>query len=564
VVLAADLEEACRLWARNGSLQTIVTPAGHVVSHQGFLVGGSPDKLSGILAKKQELKALERQVARQDQELAAARAQQETLETEVRRIESSLQKRIEHRNGIGHNEIEAEKSLVKASEERKHAERMLEIVRLEQEQLQGEESDIDAQIVAYSKSLAELEKEVRASQERVATTAARIHSVAEQMESANQRVVDLQLTCTSLEARFENSTNSLRRLKAFQADGVQRIEQLIGEIRQKTHKRTAAAEKITLDEQKLAGLYTAQTGLEETLEYNETVFQKLEARLKESDDDKSRLQSLREKTNENIRLVELEVSQQRLQRENIAQRIEERYHRPFPELKAQMRDVLENNRRDMAEIEQALAGCRKKIERIGEVNLGAIAEYEQLKTRFDFLTSQRDDLVKAIDDLHKVIRKINRITQERFMQTFTQVNDKLNEVFPRLFEGGTAKLVLTEPDKPLETGIELMIHPPGKKLTRLSLLSGGEKALSAIAFIFSIFLIRPAAFCLMDEIDAPLDDANVHRFNDLLKIIGQNSQVIMITHNKRSMEFADMLFGITMEKKGISKVVSVNLQRQEG
>ena len=149
------------------------------------------------------------------------------------------------------------------------------------------------------------------------------------------------------------------------------------------------------------------------------------------------------------------------------------------------------------------------------------------------------------------------------METFHLINQKLAEVFPRLFNGGTAKLVLTQPENPLETGVEFMIHPPGKKLTRLSLLSGGEKALSAIAFIFSIFLIKPASFCLLDEIDAPLDDANVFRFNDLLQIIGEKSQIIMITHNKRSMEFADMLFGITMEQKGISKVVTVNLRKTQ-
>ena len=140
------------------------------------------------------------------------------------------------------------------------------------------------------------------------------------------------------------------------------------------------------------------------------------------------------------------------------------------------------------------------------------------------------------------------------------MNEKLKEVFPRLFEGGTARLILTDPQNPLETGVEYMIHPPGKKLTRMSLLSGGEKALSAIAFIFSLFLIRPAAFCMMDEIDAPLDDANVFRFNNLLKLIGEKSQIVLVTHNKRSMEFADTLFGITMELKGVSKVVSVNFE----
>jgi len=213
-------------------------------------------------------------------------------------------------------------------------------------------------------------------------------------------------------------------------------------------------------------------------------------------------------------------------------------------------------------METEVETLRSRIARIGDVNLGAIDEYDEYKSRYDFLIEQKEDLEKAIQDLHKVIKKINRITQVRFINTFNAVNEKLIEVFPKLFEGGTAKLVLTNPEDPLETGVEYMIHPPGKKLTRMSLLSGGEKAMSAIAFIFSIFLIKPTSFCLMDEIDAPLDDANVFRFNDLLQVIGKKSQIIMITHNKRSMEFADTLFGITMGEKGVSKVVSVNFDQQ--
>jgi chromosome segregation protein len=264
-------------------------------------------------------------------------------------------------------------------------------------------------------------------------------------------------------------------------------------------------------------------------------------------------------------LLELELSQLQIKRDNLTNRLEERYQSPFSVLKTAFH---ENSHEDeispemtIDQMEDELSRCREKIAKIVDVNLGAIREYEQLKDRYEFLIAQRDDLVRAIEDLHKVIDKIIKITQERFMQTFSLINEKLKDVFPRLFEGGSAKLVLTEPAKPLETGVELMIHLPGKKLTRLSLLSGGEKALSAIAFIFSIFLIRPASFCLLDEIDAPLDDANIFRFNNLLKIIGNNSQIIMITHNKRTMEFADTLFGITMAEKGISKMISVRFDR---
>jgi chromosome segregation protein len=192
------------------------------------------------------------------------------------------------------------------------------------------------------------------------------------------------------------------------------------------------------------------------------------------------------------------------------------------------------------------------------VNPGAINEYNLLQKSYDFIKQQHDDLAAAISDLSKVIRKINRITQKRFLKTFRDVNQKLAEIFPRLFEGGSAKLELTQPHAPLETGVAFAIFPPKKKITRMSLLSGGEKALAAIAFIFSILLIKPTAFCIMDEIDAPLDDANILRFNQLLRFIGQKTQIIMITHNKKSMEFADTLFGVTMGEKGISKLVAVD------
>jgi len=313
---------------------------------------------------------------------------------------------------------------------------------------------------------------------------------------------------------------------------------------------------------KLSHMYTQFKQLKEVLQHNEADYLTIDEELQEKDGIVSNIQKARETTLQNIRLLELEQSQQTIKQENIANRLQEKYFQTIDQLRLQVEKMSKDTPLPVRDMEEKKESLVSRIARIGDVNLGAIDEYDELKTRYDFLIEQQEDLDKAIQDLHKVIKKINRITQERFINTFNAVNEKLAEVFPRLFEGGTAKLILTDPDKPLETGVEYMIHPPGKKLTRMSLLSGGEKAMSAIAFIFSIFLIKPTSFCLMDEIDAPLDDANVFRFNDLLKVIGRKSQIIMITHNKRSMEFADTLFGITMGEKGVSKIVSVNFDRQ--
>ncbi len=564
VVVTEDIEEGIKVFNSNGVLQTVVTKDGDMISHQGIMIGGSKDNLSGILAKKQELKDIEHQIKMLNQKLESDRHDQKELESEVRIIEGNLQKLIELKNKATQYEIEAEKALYKATEDLKHSRRHLEIVRLEQERLLGEESDIDEEMARYDKAVDEIENDVKAAQNRVSEKLEQISIVSSEMEDFNQRIVDYKLKLTASNARLENIDNTLKRLKEFQNDGIKRLEQLSMEISQKKQKRIASKQKIEENGQVLSGMYDDMKRFEQELENNEADYHAIDAKLKESDSIISDMQSKREETLQKIRLLEIEQSQRHIQRENIANRLRESYHSPIAALRSEFGEMSKRPELSVDETEDKLSRLRKKIANIDDVNLGAIKEYEQLKDRFDFLNKQRDDLVKAVDDLHKVIKKINRITQDRFLKTFDVVNEKLNELFPRLFEGGSAKLVLTEPENPLETGVEFMIHPPGKKLTRMSLLSGGEKALSAIALIFSIVLIKPASFCLMDEIDAPLDDVNLFRFNDLLQVIGEKSQIIMVTHNKRTMEFADTLFGITMEKKGVSKIVSVNFQRAEG
>jgi len=376
-------------------------------------------------------------------------------------------------------------------------------------------------------------------------------------------MMDLKLSLTALNAKIENGNANWSRLKSFAADGAHRLKALSEEISQKTEKRMTLKERAAQTEHALSGMYDELKRIEKAIEANRIDFDAIDGQLQENDQAMNDIQNQREEILEKMRLLELEQSQRQLKQENIVEQIEDRYRAAFMDLRRQYEAPEESARLPVEEMAEKLSQLRNKIALIADVNLGAIGEYETLKARYEFLEAQHTDLVKAIEDLHTVVRKINRISRKRFMETFEQVNEKLKEVFPRLFEGGTAQLMLTNPEDPLETGVEYMIHPPGKKLTRMSLLSGGEKALSAIAFVFSIFLIKPASFCLLDEIDAPLDEANVYRFNNLLRLIGENSQIVMITHNKKTMEFADTLFGITMEQKGISKVVSVNFSRSE-
>lgn len=199
------------------------------------------------------------------------------------------------------------------------------------------------------------------------------------------------------------------------------------------------------------------------------------------------------------------------------------------------------------------------IDRMGSVNLDAMREHQEAEERFTFYTTQKVDLEKALSDLEKAIAQMNRESRKLFADTFAAVDAKFQEIFPKMFRGGRASLRLTNPDDMLETGIDILAQPPGKKLNSIELMSGGEKALTAVSLIFAIFQIKPSPFCILDEVDAPLDEANVARYNDMIRSMTDRSQFILITHIKRTMQMVDVLYGVTMQESGVSRIVSVNM-----
>ena len=202
---------------------------------------------------------------------------------------------------------------------------------------------------------------------------------------------------------------------------------------------------------------------------------------------------------------------------------------------------------------------KNEIQSLGDVNVNAIESYKDLHERFVFLDRQKDDLLLAKEDLKSIIKNINKTMEKRFKEEFAVINSYFNEVFIRLFGGGKAQLVLQDEDDVLECGIEIVAQPPGKKLQNLSLLSGGEKALTAIAILFAILKHKPTPFCVLDEIDAALDENNIYSFAQFLKEFSSHTQFVLITHRKGTMESSDVLYGIAMEEKGVSKMISVKL-----
>ena len=218
---------------------------------------------------------------------------------------------------------------------------------------------------------------------------------------------------------------------------------------------------------------------------------------------------------------------------------------------------------DAETLETMVGELRAKLESMGPVNLVAIEEHRELEERYAFLTQQQDDLVNAKQQLMDMIRKINKTTTDLFTETFNKVNENFQQMFKRLFGGGTAKLVLVDDEDVLESGIEIIARPPGKRLQSVSLLSGGERTMTAVALLFSVYMVKPSPFCVLDELDAALDEANIGRFVDVVKGFVEGSQFIIITHSRKTIGASDILYGVTMEDRGISKIVSVKFSEVE-
>jgi len=230
------------------------------------------------------------------------------------------------------------------------------------------------------------------------------------------------------------------------------------------------------------------------------------------------------------------------------------------DLTARFASYRHDETRDWAAVETEIKDLRGKIERLGNINLDAIAEQEELQQRQAFLAEQLADIESSRNQLNDLIRRINRESRQLFEETFTAVRENFQQLFRKLFGGGRADILLTNPEDVLESGIEIVARPPGKELRSLSLLSGGEKTLTALALLFSVFRARPSPFCLLDEVDAALDETNTERFSRLLREFSDTSQFIIISHAKRTMSMAGVLYGVTMQEPGVSRRISVRFE----
>ena len=347
------------------------------------------------------------------------------------------------------------------------------------------------------------------------------------------------------------------------------IEGIDGELKAKDDDETSLFEKI-------ASLETGIGDLENGLEFEKAKIENMAADLEKMEEELRRKRRRAEEVGEGVEEMrdslekiynernDLSVRKKELDItiESLVNRIRDEYNvtlEPDRTVAEPDEKNLTKEQGNLEELEAELADIKRKIHYMGSVNMAALEEYESEKERYDFLTSQRDDLVRSKEDLEKTIRKLNRVARDLFRDTFTDVQRNFSRIFSTLFRGGEAGLELSDETDQLESDINIFARPKGKKEQAIELLSGGERALSAIAFLFSLYLVKSSPFCIFDEVDAPLDDPNIVRFTSMLKEYSSNTQFVIITHNKRTMEAADYMFGVSMEEPGISKVVSIKL-----
>jgi chromosome segregation protein len=558
-VVVDNFSAAVDLWRADNGLPNIVSRDGDLITRSGIMIGGSRDKLSGIFEKKRELKELGRTMATLAITLEAALESRKQLEETVKSLENDISGFTVGKNNMERKILDGEKQLYTLDETLKHTRYQDDVIRLETEKLRGEQSEVEDALTRHDEALTGINSETAAHETLLGDLTSKMADETARLTEIDRNQMDLKLELTRLTAERDSTGRTLERLKIFAADGATQISRIQEDIAIKTAKKIETVHLISDMETALGNRRNRIKMMNQEVKAGENDLSMLVSRIREISNEIEQIRKSLADIKDKNHQLELELSRFQLQRDNVVNRFLERYAESFDHLVSNQREMVHAPDFSIEAQEAALSDCQKKIDQIGDVNLGAIEFFEEQKQRHDFLVQQKNDLVEALEDLQRVIRKINRISQQLFLDMFDKINEKFKTLFPKLFPGGEAWLELTEADSPMDTGVELMIHPPGKKLSRLSLLSGGEKALSAIAFIFSLFLINPSSYCLLDEIDAPLDDANIFRFNELLKIIGKNAQIIMITHNKRSMEFSDVLFGVTMGESGVSRIVSVDI-----
>ena len=579
--------------------EVIVTLEGDIFRGPHLVIGGTPEEARGILATKREIKELRTQTSVAREELGRVSEELATLETRIAQADTAV-------SALGTERHRQEKLLVglelqvsNADEATERLQRRRALLAVEQRHALEEQAGLDARHVEAMASIDRIEAEQHVADERFTEAQRRLFTARESVEGLADRAAEAKAVLAALVERAAALDNDVSRLEEAAADLTARLVASQGELT-----RTGTLRDMLL---------TAIAESESRLDADVRTFDELRAAVRDTDERVSDLrgryegyQPLIREARRSLEDLRAEVGALDVDRvgaegdlAHLAASCREAFQLTLDEVASEIDRLdqagelrlegslaaetddsvpdeedaaglgdqavssspprLAEAEARVASVEEAIARLKDKIQRLGPVNMMAIEQFDELETRYTFLTTQRADLVDSIAQTSDAIKRIDRTTRERFREAFDAINGHFQHTFSTLFGGGHAGLVLLDEGDLLETGIDIVVRPPGKRLQNVTLLSGGEKALTAMALMFAIFRYRPSPFGLLDEIDAPLDDANIGRFVEMLRSMQRETQFILITHNRKTMEIANRLYGVTMEEPGVSKLISVQL-----
>lgn len=557
VLVSKDLQGASQIAKTCNYRYRVVTLDGDVVNTGGSLTGGSVKQQASLFSRKAELESLTEQLSKM--QLSIGNAEKVVAEWKEKVTEKSTlleQLRIQGEE-IRSQEVELNVHYRELEATTKRLSLRVSIFNDEQQDASGRKTTLESQLAEYTHRKEELTKELS----EINQTVEQLNVLKQQSESErdllqekyalkrsdlavlNEQVAQLRLAVTDANSQFEQATEEATNIK-------KEIDWLLngGDLNGPTEEEII---------KKISELQTQKEELIQTVDQTKQQRTKVQQMVNEIDGELKELQRLHQGLLDGLRNYEVKLNRLDVERENLVKQLEKDYNLTFEE--ASLEPSLEM---DLDTARRKVKLLKQSINELGTVNIGAIEEYATVSERHTFLSSQRNDLLEAQDTLHEAIREMDEEMTNRFSETFYEIREHFQKVFRELFGGGHADLELLDPDNMLETGIEIVAQPPGKKLQRLSLLSGGERALTAIALLFAILKTRPVPFCILDEVEAALDESNVTRYSQYLKKFSAETQFIVITHRKGTMEGADVLYGITMQESGVSKLVSVKLEEE--
>jgi chromosome segregation protein len=555
-VVAENLEAAISGWRDSQGQHCFVTLEGDMIDRTGVISGGKLARGShGLLARKREIKELGDRRAALREKVNQSRVELDGISSQLVGKRQMVEALTDDRWACQEEINELDKKFFRLSQELDQMERLKQKIKEDMEKKDKEQNNHQTKLLHVKEALRQCKENRQEEEHHLKDKEMELRESEKELEQFKEELAELKGDFRLFEEEQRSLHREMERVGEYAEESKERLKIIeedlsLGRLRRDEWRKKKEALKNDLEHLYLR-MQEAETVVDREEQDRLDFVNRIKTEKRAAEDLRREIEDLKDE----ISRAKLEQSELQFKMNNLSEMVRDKHGMDLPAIYQQY--VV--NDFSVIESQASIEELRKRRQSFGDVNLTAIKEHEALKERYEFIKDQREDLILSIESLNKAITMINKTSLEKFEKTFFEVDKKLKQIFPILFNGGVAGLSLTDESKPLESGVLVEVRPPGKKLSHMGLLSGGEKALVAMALLFAIYMIRPSPFCLLDEVDAPLDDANIHRFNDLLSEIKRFSQIIMVTHNKKSMGIADRLFGITMENAGVSKIVSVDL-----